>query len=278
MPLTSKSYQRGSAIVIVLSIVGIIGVISAGLVSFLTNSDTVNAKIAAKISFSDKIKQIRLLTNDIDGCTNLIRGTIFNTAVDSKNPLLSLNFGLSLGKNFVTGQKIPDIQAQLLNIFLIPTATPIASYLRFPIQIVPGYPNPYAVQKLKAKIIFELDSKLIWNGYLPEHAIEIYVRYIMIAPTRAMAISCNSAVSPAEACDVAMNIPHATKSWGWSPTDRNNLELWSCQPNQSCLTRDSSNVADPSTCIPPFLPRLIGSSGGNKYLCMWCNPRPYPPL
>jgi hypothetical protein len=270
-----KLNQSGNAIIIAMMIAGFLAVIATGLITYLSKNRNSTAKASQKMSMSDKIKQIRLLTNDIDSCSAFIKGVVFKPVADAKTSLLNLNLGTTSVNNFISGQYVPDTQVILKDIFLIPTDPPLSNYLKFPVQISPGIDNSAGLYKIKAKIVFELGSQMIWNGYSPEHAIEVYVRYINTTNGNGIAISCNSANSPSEACDTAQLIPHATKTWGWALSDRTNLELWSCQPNKTCFSSANSLVSDPSQCISPFSARMIGATP--TYLCLWCNTRPYPP-
>jgi hypothetical protein len=268
--------NRGNAIMMTLALAGLLLAIAAALMNFLSNSTTQNGKASDKAMIADKIKQIRLLTNDIDSCTTMIRGFQFRPVVDFKNKIISpLNLGLDAAKNLQAGQFFGTSKVKIKNIFLIPTDPPEAGYARQPIEISPGAPNPFVLRKIKTKIVFDLDSQIAWNGYSPEHSIAINVRYYKWG-LKYYVVSCNSATSPAEACELTTNIPHAVKSWGWNLSDRTAIDNWSCQPNRSCYGSKAGTVDDPTKCISPYKPRRIhGSlSAGSLYLCLWCNYNP----
>ena len=271
--------QKGSAIVMVLIVSGVMAVTALALMGLITNAEKYNANRRKEEELMEIVRSVSLRINDPIDCTRLLGGQIFkNGLAASEQPIvINTSFGseandssnyIKAGKVYKDGLKIRKVTIQAITAPGI--GIPINGDMRFAypkIPLSPARPNSDAgTTKYYAEIKTYTDS-IAWNAKHEEKKIKLYLKVLNKNQT---IWECHGPDSPAESCEV---VTQGT----YNPKMPSGMESFRCNPDKICFSSKGpvNGLYTTPSCPNPTLykSQYIGSIGGSpRYICNWCNP------
>ena len=271
--------RKGSAIVMVLILSGVMAVTALALMGLITNSEKYNANRRKEEELMEIIRTLSMRINDPIECTRLLGGAGFNNSTPAQAEIeqsivIKSSFGaepndplnyVQAGKVFNNGLKIEKVTIHAIAAPGIPI--PINGDLRFAYSAVPISPNSAAVtSKYYAEIKFYTNS-IPWSDKVEEKKIKLYFK---VRNSNRTIWECHGPDSPAEACEIVT-------AGTYNPYMPAGLEQFRCNPDKICFSSKGpvNGLYTIPTCPNPTLykSQYIGTMNGTPYyVCNWCNP------
>ena len=268
--------QKGSVIVMVLIVSGVMAVTALALMGLITNAEKYNANRRKEEELMEIVRSVSLRINDPIDCTRLLGGQAFKNALAaSEQPIvINTSFGsetnvpsnfIKAGKVYKDGLKIKKVTIQAITAPGI--GIPINGDMRLAYSTVPIAPSSDAgTTKYYAEVKFYTDS-IPWKAKLEEKKIKLYLKVLNKTQT---VWECHGTGSPAESCEV---VTQGT----YNPNMPTGMEPFRCNPDKICFSSKGpvNGLYTTPSCPTPALykSQYIGSIGGSpRYICNWCNP------